>query len=69
MTYKNKTRELENLLLDINEVIEILEKQAKRPTGLFKNEKVTDIYNQLLKSYSLKAMILASNNIGFFTNN
>lgn len=69
MTYKNKTRELENLLLDINEVIEILEKQVKRPTGLFENEKVTDIYNQLLKSYSLKAMILASNNIGFFTNN
>lgn len=69
MTYKNKTRELENLLLDINEVIEILEKQIKRPTGLFENEKVTDIYNQLLKSYSLKAMILASNNIGFFTNN
>ena len=68
MTYKSRTRSLENLLLDIEEVIEILETQVKKPTGKFENEKVTDIYNQLLKSYSLKAAILKSNDIGFFTN-
>ena len=69
MTYKNKKRTLENLISDIDDVIEILENQIKRQTGKFENEKVTDIYNQLLHAYAVKSMILSSNNISFFSNN
>jgi len=65
MTYKNKKRNIENILSDIDDVIEKLEDEVKRPTGLFKKEKVTDIYNQLLHAYSIKAIILTSNNICF----
>ena len=68
MTYKNKKRNLEGMISDIDDIIEKLENQIKRPTGLFEKEKVTDIYNQLLKAYSLKASILLSDNICFFTN-
>ena len=56
------------MISDIDDIIEKLENQIKRPTGLFEKEKVTDIYNQLLKAYSLKASILLSDNICFFTN-
>jgi len=68
MTYKNKKRSIENLLSDIDDIIEVLENQAKRPTGAFEKEKVTDIYNQLLKAYSIKATLITSNDICFCTN-
>ncbi len=68
MTYKEKKRNIDSLISDINDVIEKLENEVKRPSGLFEKEKVTDIYNQLLHAYSIKAAILMSNNICFSTN-
>lgn len=68
MTYKNKKRSLEGMISDLDDIIEKLENQIKRQTGSFENEKVTDIYNQLLKAYMVKYCILSSNDICFFTN-
>ena len=67
MTYGNTVKNIENLLSDVEDVISILENMIKRPTGKFENEKVTDIYNQLLKAYALKASLLTSRGIGFMT--
>ncbi len=65
MTYKETKRAIENIISDIDIIIEKLEYQLNKPSlvGNFEKEKVTDIYNQLLHAYSVKAAILTLSNI------